>query len=115
MKLYHNPRCSKSRATKQILEDRGIDPEVIEYLQDAPTLSELDDLCKKLGLEPQQIIRSKEKRFKELGLSLKDPRTREEWLKVLSENPMLIERPIFLKGNRAVIGRPPENVLELLD
>ena len=112
--LYHNPRCSKSRATNQILEQQGIEADVVEYLKDTPSPAELDTWCAKLGLEPQQIIRSKEKRFKELGLSLKDDRSREAWLKVLSENPVLIERPIFVKGDKAVIGRPPENVLELL-
>ena len=115
LKLYHNPRCSKSRATKQILDDQGVDAEVIEYLKDTPSAANLDTLCKKLGVEPQAIIRNKEKRFKELGLSLKDDRSREAWLTILSENPILIERPIFVKGNKAVIGRPPENVLKLID
>ena len=114
-KLYHNPRCSKCRATMQILQDRGVDSEVVEYLKEVPTTSELDVLCNMLGLEPQQIIRSKETRFKELGLSLNDPLSREQWLKIISENPILIERPIFVKGDKAVIGRPPERVLELLD
>ncbi|NET38567.1 MAG: arsenate reductase (glutaredoxin) [Cyanothece sp. SIO1E1] len=113
--LFHNPRCSKSRATKQILEDRSIETAVIEYLKEPPSPDDLDALCDKLGVEPQEIIRSKEKRFKELGLSLKDERPRTEWLKILSENPILIERPIFVKGNQAVIGRPPENVMALLD
>ena len=113
-KLYHNPRCSKSRATKLILEEHGVEAAVIEYLKDTPTAKDLDGLCKKLGVEPQAIIRNKEKRFKELGLSLKDDRSRDEWLNILSENPVLIERPIFVKGDKAVIGRPPENVLELL-
>lgn len=114
LRLYHNPRCSKSRTTKHILEDHGAEAEVIEYLKEVPTISELDSLCDMLGVEPQQIIRNKEKRFKELGLSLKDERSREEWLKILTENPILIERPIFVKGNKAVIGRPPENVLDLI-
>lgn len=114
-KLYYNPRCSKCRATLKILEDRGIVSEVIEYLNEVPTLSELDDLCKKLGVEPRQIIRTKEKCFQELGVSLNDPLSRDQWLKILSENPILIERPIFIRGNKAVIGRPPERVLEIID
>ena len=114
-KLYHNPRCSKSRATKKILEDRGIKSEVVEYLKETPTPSELGALCNLLKLEPQQIIRAKEKRFQELGLSMNDPLSRDQWLKILSENPILLERPIFVKGDKAVIGRPPENVLDLLD
>jgi arsenate reductase (glutaredoxin) len=113
--LYHNPRCSKSRATNRILEDQGVAYEVIEYLKDTPSPAELDELCKKLGVEPQQIIRNKEKRFKELGLSVKDPLSRNQWLKILSDNPILIERPIFVMGDKAVIGRPPENVLDLLN
>jgi arsenate reductase len=114
-KLYHNPRCSKSRATKQLLEEHGVEATVIEYLKESPTSNELDALCKKLGVEPQEIIRSNEKRFKELGLSMKDSLSRGEWLTILAENPILIERPIFVKGNKAVIGRPPENVLALLN
>ena len=113
-KLYYNPRCSKCRATMKILQDRGQKPEVVEYLNEVPTPSELDALCKKLGLKPQQIIRTKEKRFRELGLSLDDPLNRKQWLKILAENPILIERPIYVAGNKAVIGRPPENVLDLL-
>lgn len=114
-KLYHNARCSKSRATLKILEENRVNPDVIEYLKDTPSPSKLDDLCKKLGMEPQQIIRNKEKRFKELRLSMKDERNREEWLKILWENPILIERPIFVSGDKAVIGRPPENVFKLWD
>tara|TARA_B100000586_G_C19767521_1_gene284536 strand:- start:3 stop:305 length:303 start_codon:yes stop_codon:yes gene_type:complete len=99
----------------KILQDRGIESEVVEYLKDSPTPSELDALCKMLGVEPQQIIRIKEKRFQELGLSLNDPLSRDQWLKILAENPILIERPIFVTGDKAVIGRPPERVLDLLE
>ena len=99
----------------KILQDRGIESEVVEYLKDSPTPSKLDALCKMLGVEPQQIIRTKEKRFQELGLSLNDPLSRDQWLKILAENPILIERPIFVTGDKAVIGRPPARVLDLLE
>ncbi|MEZ6188949.1 MAG: arsenate reductase (glutaredoxin) [Planctomycetota bacterium] len=111
--IYHNPRCSKSRQTLALLEARGIEPTVVRYLDEPPTPKTLDRLCKALGLEPQALARTKEARFKELGLK-EGTRTRAEWLKVLSQNPVLIERPIVVVGERAAIGRPPENVLELL-
>ena len=99
----------------KILQEQGEDPEVVEYLKDTPTTSELDTLCRKLGLEPQQLIRSKEKRFEELGHSLNEPLSRDQWLQILSDNPILIERPIYVAGDQAVIGRPPERILDLLD
>jgi len=113
-KIYHNPRCSKSRATLSVLQDHGIEIEVIQYLEMTPNPRELQELCRLLGVSPTAIVRSKESRFEELGLSMKDKRTEEEWCRILSENPMLIERPIVRIGDRAVIGRPPENVLKLL-
>lgn len=113
-RIYHNPRCSKSRQAIALLEKHDIDFEVIEYLSDPPTEKELDDICKKLGVEPQAIIRTKEKRLSELGLSGKDQRKRSEWLKLMVDNPILIERPIIICGNKAAIGRPPENVLDVL-
>ena len=112
--IYHNPRCSKSRSTLAILEENESSPEIVEYLKTPPTADELATLCKKLKVEPTAIIRSKEPIFKELGLSLKDDHPAEEWLEILAANPKLIERPIVVKGAKAVIGRPPENVLELL-
>ena len=112
--IYHNPRCSKSRSTLKLIEEGGAAPEVVEYLKTPPSADELAALCKKLKLAPKDIIRSKESLFKELKLSLKDDRSDAEWIEILAANPKLIERPIVVKGAKAVIGRPPENVLELL-
>lgn len=112
--IYHNPRCAKSRATLRLIEERGHSPKVVEYLKNPPTAGELDRLCTLLGLEPVDLVRSKEGRLKELGISVTDARSRSEWLAILTENPILIERPIVVVGNRAVLGRPPENVEAIL-
>jgi arsenate reductase len=112
--IYHNPRCSKSRETLALLRERGVDVEVVEYLQDPPTVERLDALCGLLGVEPVALLRAKETRAAELGLTREDRRSRQEWLKILVENPVLIERPIVVKGGRAALGRPPENVLAIL-
>jgi arsenate reductase len=112
--IFHNPRCTKSRETLKIIKDNNLDLKIIEYLKTPPTVEELDYICKKLGVDPKQIIRTKEKLFSELGLSLSSNKPRKEWLKVLSENPKLIERPIVIYDNNAVIGRPPEKVLEII-
>ena len=112
--IYHNPRCSKSRSSCQLLDQAASKYEIVEYLKTPPSPAELAELSRKLGLEPTEFIRSKEKTFKELGLSLKDDRSRDEWFALMSENPVLIERPIVVKGDKAVLGRPPENINELL-
>lgn len=114
MKLYHNPRCSKSRQALALLQDKGIEPELVLYLQTPPDVATLDKLCKALGAEPIAIIRFKEARAKELGLKPDDRRSREQWLKLLADNPILLERPIAVDGTQAAIGRPPENILALL-
>ncbi len=112
MVIYHNPRCKKSRETLQILRDEGIEPEIVEYLKEPPSSEELQKLLSKLGMEVKDIIRKNEKAYKE---NFKDKELNEaEWLQVLSKNPKLIERPIVIKGEKAVLGRPPENVKELL-
>ena len=113
-KIYYNPRCSKCRQAMKLLKDRGVEPEVIEYMKDTPSVDVLDSICSNLGIEPQLLIRTKENRFRELGLSVNDPLKRSEWLQILVDNPILIERPIFVSGNKVVIGRPPERVIELL-
>ncbi|WP_020527538.1 arsenate reductase (glutaredoxin) [Flexithrix dorotheae] len=112
MKIYHNPRCSKSRETLQILKDNHQDVEIIEYLKDTPSAEDLKVILKKLGKKPEEILRKGEAIFKEKfkGKTLTD----EEWIKAMVENPKLIERPIVIKGEKAVLGRPPENVLGLI-
>ena len=111
--IYHNPRCSKSRQTLALLEDAGASIEVVEYLQTPPSAKELAEIVKMLGVAPMDIVRKKEAEFKELGLDKSVP-TDAKLLELLSKNPKLIERPIVVKGKKAVIGRPPENVNTLL-
>ncbi len=110
--IYHNPRCRKSRETLQIIEENNQKVQIVEYLKDVPSESELKELLEKLGLEAHQIIRKGEPVFKE-NYKGKDL-TNEEWIKAMVENPKLIERPIVVKGQKAVLGRPPENVLDLI-
>ncbi len=112
--IYHNPHCSKSRQALEILRERGETFDVVKYLSDTPSVTELDSLCRKLGVEPHALMRTKERRFQELGLSLSDTRDRSEWLQILNENPVLLERPIVVRGNKAIIGRPPERIVEIL-
>lgn len=112
LKIYHNTRCKKSRETLQIIEDAGAMVEVVEYLKVTPSVEELRDIVDKLGIKPEELLRKNEAVYKEQykGKKLSD----DEWLKAMVENPKLIERPIVVKGDKAVIGRPPENVKELL-
>jgi arsenate reductase len=112
--MYHNPKCSKCRATLAILQGKGIDPELILYLDTAPTAAALADVLKKLDKGPKEIIRFNEEVAKELGISAKDERPDYEWLEIISGNPKLLERPIVINGDKAAIGRPPERVLEIL-
>ena len=113
MKIYHNPRCGKSRQTLALIEEAGIEPEVIEYLKTPPTAEELDAILKKLKIEPQELMRKGEAIYKELNLAERDL-ARDEAIAVMLEHPKLIERPIVVQGRKAVPGRPPENVKELL-
>lgn len=112
--IYHNPRCSKSRQTLALLEERGIEPEVIEYLKTPPTAEELKRVLKLLGIsDPRALMRQKETEYKEAGLD--DPSlTTEQLIEAMVRYPRLIERPIVIQDGRAAIGRPPENVLEIL-
>jgi arsenate reductase len=110
--IYHNPRCTKSRATLALIESHGVAPRVVEYLRTPPTQAELETLIAKLGIEPEQLVRKGEEIFKTeyAGKTL----SREQWLDALVRHPLLIERPIVVVGERAAIGRPPENVEALL-
>ena len=114
IRIYHNPRCSKSRATLALLRERGIEPEIVEYLKTPPDASELARLLDLLGLTPRELMRRKEKEYKEAGLD--DPDLdRDALITAMIEHPRLIERPIVVVDDRkAAIGRPPEQVLEIL-
>jgi len=114
MLLIHNPRCSKSREALTLLQERGEAVQVIEYLKAPLKPPQLLALLDALGLEAPQVIRFKDELAKTLGLSASDKRPREEWIALLAEHPALLERPIAVRGAKAVIGRPPERVLELI-
>ncbi|APR66641.1 MULTISPECIES: arsenate reductase (glutaredoxin) [Thalassolituus] len=111
--IYHNPRCSKSRQTLALLEEQGITPVIVEYLKDIPSAETLRDVLTKLGLTPRQLLRTKEDDYKALNLSdtsLSD----DALIEAMCAHPKLIERPIVIKGKNARIGRPPQQVLEIL-
>ena len=112
-KILHNPRCSKSRQTLALLEEQGIAPEIVKYLESAPSVEEIFSICSMLGKLPLDIIRTKEALFAELGLKKTDSRSDTEWAELMHANPKLIERPIVVHGDKAAIGRPPEDVLAL--
>ena len=111
--ILHNPRCSKSRQSLELLTNNGVDAQVILYLQDPPTSSEIKNILKKLNLSPLEVLRSGETRFKELAISLEDIDDN-QLIKLMVENPILIERPIIFNETKAVIGRPPENTLDII-
>ena len=113
VKIFHNPRCSKSRQTMQLLESNGVNPEVIEYLKQPPSYQELSDTLEMLGLEPRALMRTREKAYRENGLDSPDL-SREHLIRAMVRHPILIERPIVIHDGRAVIGRPPERVLDIL-
>ncbi len=112
MKIYHNPRCAKSRAGLKLLQEAGKEVEIIEYLKNPPTEKELKEILKMLGMKPRELIRKNEAVFKEQfkGKNLTD----DEWIRIMVENPRLIERPIVVAGGKAVLGRPTEKINELL-
>jgi len=113
MKIYHNPRCSKSRQSLALIQDAGYDVEIVEYLINPPSLEELTEIIRKLDISAERLIRKKESLYKELGLDTQTL-SEEQWVQVLCDNPKLIERPIVIKGDQAVIGRPPELIQPLL-
>lgn len=113
LQIYHNPRCSKSRAALTLLEERQLQPAIIEYLKEPPTESDLQALVKKLGIKPEELVRKTEPIYREMyaGKAMTDA----QWIAALAKHPILIERPIVVMGKRAVIGRPPERVLDLIE
>ncbi len=112
MKIYHNPRCSKSRQTLKLLEENGQEPTIIKYLEDTPTKKELTNILNMLGIPAHKLVRRGEAIYKDnyKGKELSE----EEWIDAMIKYPKLIERPIVVNGNKAALGRPPEDVLEIL-
>jgi arsenate reductase len=110
--IYHNPRCTKSRETLALLESHGIQPEIVEYLKTPPTAAELGAILRKLGIKAEALVRKGEDVYKSryAGKTLTDA----QWIAAMVADPVLIERPIVIEGSRAVLGRPPDNVLKLL-
>ena len=112
--IWHNPRCSKSRRTLEILSDLGLRPVVVEYLKTPPEPSALRDVLGRLGMGPRQLMRAGETPYRDLGLH--DESLSDEFLiQAMHDHPVLIERPVVLAGGRAALGRPPERVLDILD
>ena len=110
--IWHNPRCSKSRQTLQLLRDNDVEPEIVEYLKSTPSADEIRDVLKTLGIEARALMRTKESVYKELGL--KDVDDEAALIQAMVDNPALIERPVVLKDGKAALGRPPEDVLKIL-
>jgi arsenate reductase len=111
--FYHNPRCGKSRQALALLEERGLKPKIVRYLETPPDAATLDRILKALDMEPRQLMRRQEAPYKELGLD--DAKlSRAQLVKAMVEHPILIERPILLKGAKAALGRPPEQVLGIV-
>lgn len=113
--IFHNPRCSKSRAALAALEERGIDAEVVQYLENPPSENELAEIVRKLGIEARALVRFGEGRAAELGINRNDERSDAEWIQLMVDNPILIERPIVIRSEKAAIGRPLDKVLELFE
>ena len=113
IQIYHNPQCSKSRQTLQLLEERGMDAEVIEYLKTPPDAQTLTKILDMLGLEPRQLMRDQEPQYKALGLDDKSL-NRDALIRAMVQTPKLMQRPIVVHRGKAAVGRPPERVLEIL-
>ena len=111
--IYHNSQCSKSRATLELLLKRNIEPDIVCYLENPPDIFTLRNIVQKLGCSVNQIIRKSESIYEELNIAKMQYRD-DELLQLVSEHPILLERPIVVNGDRATIGRPPENVLEII-
>jgi arsenate reductase len=112
--VYHNPSCSKSRGALEILADQGVDHDVVEYLRAPPDRAALERIVDTIDVQPAELVRQ-DRRFAELGLSASDYTTRDSVIDLLLEHPELMQRPVIFRGERAVIARPSEKVLELLD
>lgn len=111
--IYHNPRCSKSRQTLELLREHGIEPTIIDYQQTPPSVAELERILELLGREPRDILRTQETEYVSAGLD--DPKlTRQQLIRAMHEHPKLIERPIVIANGKAALGRPPEQILEIL-
>lgn len=113
VKIYHNPRCSKSRQTLALIEEKGITPEIVLYLENTPDQAALKDILGKLGINARDLLRKGEQDYKDNNLK-DDSLSDDQLIDKMVEFPKLIERPIVVKGDKAVLGRPPENVLELI-
>jgi arsenate reductase len=111
--IYHNPRCSKSRQALELLKSRGVEPEVVKYLDTPPDQATLEQVLEMLGMQPRDLMRKKEKEYRELGLDDPDL-SRQQLIAAMVSHPKLIERPIVVKDGKAALGRPPEQVLEVL-
>lgn len=113
VKIYHNPRCSKSRQTLKLLQDRAIEPDIVEYLKTPPSADELRQLLDMLGIGPRELMRRKEAEYKAAGADNPDLED-DQLIDLMVAHPKLIERPIVVRGGKAAIGRPPEQVLDIL-
>lgn len=111
--LYHNPRCSKSRQTLELVRQQGIEPQIVDYLKTPPSVEELTRILALLGKEPRELMRTKEAEYRELGLD-NPALNRQQLIQAMVDHPRLIERPILLANQKAALGRPPESVLEIL-
>lgn len=113
VRIYYNPKCTKCRLSMQLLNDNDINPDVVEYLTQPPSTAELREILDLLALSPRELMRQHEAPFKELNLS-DGGLSHDELIQAMVDNPVLIERPIVIKGNKATIGRPPEKILDIL-
>lgn len=111
--IYHNPRCSKSRATLELLQQNGVEPDIVLYLEQVPSAAALEKIVQQLGVPVTEIIRFGEDIAKDLGLSKNDKRNVKDWCALIAAHPILLERPIVVHNNKARVGRPPEQVLDI--
>lgn len=111
--IYHNPRCSKSRQTLELIRSKGVEPEIVLYMEDTPSVEDIQDVLRMLGMKPMDIVRQKEPEFKEHFAGANEL-TDIQLIELMRLYPKVIERPIVVNRGRAIIGRPPENVLEVL-